>query len=114
MITIIENGDVYAPEPRGVQTILLANEQIEKIDGLSRRALDALGCEYELIDASDCYVTPGIIDPHAYLASTVFLLSGFLRVTCIHVPLSLEPRLEIQTAGKNSDCCPGNCTACSN
>jgi len=67
MLTLIENGDIYAPDPRGVQSILLANGQIEKIDGVSKRALDSLGCDYETIDASDCYVTPGIIDPHEHL-----------------------------------------------
>lgn len=67
MLTLIENGEVYAPEPRGRQSVLLANEQIEKIGKVSRRSLDELGCEYEVIDAEDCYVTPGIIDPHQHL-----------------------------------------------
>ena len=67
MLTLIENGDVYAPEPKGRQPVLLANEKIEKIGKVTRRALDELGCEYEVIDAEDCFVTPGIIDPHEHL-----------------------------------------------
>ena len=67
MLTLIENGDIYAPEHKGQAPVLLANGTIEKIGKVSRRALDDLGCEYEVIDASDCYVTPGIIDPHQHL-----------------------------------------------
>ncbi|HEX6574961.1 MAG TPA: hypothetical protein VF042_08300, partial [Gemmatimonadaceae bacterium] len=67
MITLIENGEIYAPEPIGRQSILLTNEKIEKIGSIDRRALDRLGCEYEVIDAEDCYVAPGIIDPHEHL-----------------------------------------------
>ena len=67
MITLIENGEVYAPEPTGRQSILLANETIEKIGGIDRRALDKVGVEYEVIDAEDCFITPGIIDPHEHL-----------------------------------------------
>lgn len=67
MLTLIENGDVYAPEHKGRQPILVANEKIEKIGKVNRRALDELGCEYDVIDADDCFVTPGIIDPHEHL-----------------------------------------------
>src|SRR5215204_6072529 len=67
MLTLIENGDVYAPEHKGRQPVLLVNEKIEKIGKVSRRALDELGCEDEVIDADDCFVTPGIIDPHEHL-----------------------------------------------
>jgi beta-aspartyl-dipeptidase (metallo-type) len=67
MLTLIENGEVYAPERRGQLDILLANGQIEKIGEIDRRKLDALGVEHEVIDATGCVVTPGIIDPHEHL-----------------------------------------------
>ena len=67
MLTLIENGDIYAPEHKGRAPILLANGKIEKIGKINGRALDELGCEYEVIDAEDCFVTPGIIDPHQHL-----------------------------------------------
>jgi beta-aspartyl-dipeptidase (metallo-type) len=67
LLTLIENGDIYAPEHKGRAPVLLANGRIEKIGKVSRRALDELGCEYEVIDASDCFVSPGIIDPHQHL-----------------------------------------------
>ncbi|HVF38543.1 MAG TPA: amidohydrolase family protein [Gemmatimonadaceae bacterium] len=67
MLILIENGFIQAPEPIGNQSILIANELIEKIGGIDRRSLDALGVEYEIIDATDCIVAPGIIDPHQHL-----------------------------------------------
>ena len=67
MFVLIENGSVYAPEPKGIQSVLIANDRIEKVGKVDRRALDALDVEYEHIDATDCVVTPGLVDPHAHL-----------------------------------------------
>ena len=67
MLTLIENGFVYAPEPRGVQSVLFAGGRIEKIGDVDRRALESAGLELEVIDAGDCLITPGLIDPHEHL-----------------------------------------------
>ena len=67
MFLLVENGELYDPDPRGVQSILVANGTIEKIGSIDRCALDALGIEYEAIDAAGCVVTPGLIDPHEHL-----------------------------------------------
>ncbi len=68
MLTLIENGFIYSPEPRGVQSLLLAGGRIEKIGGkIDRRAIEASGLELDVIDATDCVVTPGLIDPHEHL-----------------------------------------------
>src|SRR5215510_1237264 len=67
MLTLIENGFVYAPEPRGIQSVLLAGDRIEKIGEVDRRALESAGLDLEVVDASDCFVTPGLIDPHEHL-----------------------------------------------
>jgi beta-aspartyl-dipeptidase (metallo-type) len=67
MLTLIENGFVYAPEPRGVQSILLAGDRIEKIGVIDRRAIESAGLDLEVVDAGECLVTPGLIDPHEHL-----------------------------------------------
>jgi len=67
MLTLIENGFVYSPEPRGVQSVLLAGDRIEKIGEVDRRAIEASGLDLDVIDASDCLITPGLIDPHEHL-----------------------------------------------
>jgi beta-aspartyl-dipeptidase (metallo-type) len=67
MLLLIEGGELYDPVPRGRKTLLVANDRLEKIGSVNRRALDALGVEYEVIDATDCVVAPGLIDPHEHL-----------------------------------------------
>jgi beta-aspartyl-dipeptidase (metallo-type) len=67
LFLLVENGELYDPAPRGVQSILIANDRIEKIGAIDRRALDALGAEYDVIDATNCIVAPGLIDPHEHL-----------------------------------------------
>src|SRR5215471_11745269 len=67
MLTLIENGFVYAPEPRGVRSVLFSGDRIEKIGDVDRRALESAGIDLEVVDANDCIVTPGLIDPHEHL-----------------------------------------------
>src|SRR5215203_391083 len=67
MFTIIEGGDLYAPEPRGVQSLLLIRGAIARIGKVDRRAVEALGLPVEVIDAAGCVVAPGIVDPHEHL-----------------------------------------------
>jgi beta-aspartyl-dipeptidase (metallo-type) len=67
MFILIEGGELYDPEPRGRQSILIANDKIEKVGAVDRRALDTLAVEYEVVDASGCLITPGLIDPHEHL-----------------------------------------------
>lgn len=42
VLTLIENGELYDPVPRGKQSLLLANDRVEKVGHVDRRALDAL------------------------------------------------------------------------
>ena len=67
MFTLIENGEVYSPEPLGKVSILLANNSIIKVGPTDAADLKRLGVDYEVIDASGCVVTPGLIDPHQHL-----------------------------------------------
>ena len=67
MFTLIENGEVYAPQHLGNPTVLLANDKILKIGDISKEEVKALGVEVETIDATGCYVTPGLIDPHQHV-----------------------------------------------
>ena len=67
MLTLIEGGDVYAPEPMGRQSILLVDGKIGKIGSIDRSAVEALGIDVDVIDATDRIVCPGIIDPHEHL-----------------------------------------------
>ena len=55
MLTLIENGFVYAPEPRGVQSVLLAGAWIEKIAEVDKRAIEASGLDLDVVDAPDCW-----------------------------------------------------------
>ncbi len=67
MFTLIENGDVYAPEFIGRRSVFLANHTIVKVGDVSREAVEAVGVEVDVIDAAGCIVTPGFIDPHQHL-----------------------------------------------
>jgi beta-aspartyl-dipeptidase (metallo-type) len=68
MLTLIENGEIYAPEPQGRRDVLLVGDRLARIGEIDRRAVEALGLELAVVDATDCLVTPGLIDPHEHLA----------------------------------------------
>jgi beta-aspartyl-dipeptidase (metallo-type) len=71
--TLIQGGDVYAPEPAGRRSILLAGDSILRIGDRDDEgagdaaALDALLVPYEVVDARGGLVLPGLIDPHEHV-----------------------------------------------
>lgn len=67
MLTLIIGGELYDPEPKGHQSLLLANAKIEKIGNVDEQSLARLDVPYDVIDASDCVVIPGFVDPHGHL-----------------------------------------------
>ena len=67
MLTLIQGGQVYDPEPLGPRSVLLADGHVGKVGKVDRRALESLGADYEIIDATGCLVVPGLIDPHIHL-----------------------------------------------
>jgi len=67
MLTLIENGSVYDPEPCGQLSVLLIGDRIARTGRVERSKIEAAGLDLEVIDASNCYVVPGFIDPHEHL-----------------------------------------------
>jgi beta-aspartyl-dipeptidase (metallo-type) len=67
VITLIENAEVYAPAPLGVQSVLLLHGTIARIGAVDRRAAESLSVECDVVDARGCVVCPGLIDPHEHI-----------------------------------------------
>lgn len=67
MFTLIENGDVYGPEPLGKTSVLLNSGTIVNIGDIDASKVEQLGLPLDVVDASGCIVTPGLIDPHQHL-----------------------------------------------
>src|SRR5215212_2761818 len=67
MVVVIENGEVFTPAPIGKADVLLIGDTIQKIGAVNREALAKLDVETEFVDAADCFVVPGLIDPHEHL-----------------------------------------------
>jgi beta-aspartyl-dipeptidase (metallo-type) len=59
---VVANGELFTPAPRGRATIVVAGGRIERIGDV-----DASAFAPEVIDATDCIVTPGLIDCHIHL-----------------------------------------------
>jgi beta-aspartyl-dipeptidase (metallo-type) len=67
MLTLIESGELYAPQPLGRGDVLLVGGRIARVGTVDRDAAERLGIGLETIDARGCLVTPGLIDPHEHL-----------------------------------------------
>ena len=65
MVTLIRNGEVFAPEPLGRKDILLAGGIITGVADPGRIRVE--GIEAEVIDAAGQWVLPGLIDPHVHI-----------------------------------------------
>jgi beta-aspartyl-dipeptidase (metallo-type) len=67
MLTLIKHGEIYAPASLGRQDVLIFDRRIARIGQIDAASLAPLELELEVIEASDCFVTPGLIDPHQHL-----------------------------------------------
>ena len=63
MLTLIENGEIYAPALLGQNSILLGAGKILKFGAFSRQTVESLHIPTEVIDATDYIVTPGLSLP---------------------------------------------------
>jgi beta-aspartyl-dipeptidase (metallo-type) len=65
MITLIKNGQVFAPEPLGVKDVLIAGGRLAAVRGPG--SVRVSGTDMTTIDASGKYVVPGLIDTHVHI-----------------------------------------------
>jgi beta-aspartyl-dipeptidase (metallo-type) len=67
MAIVIEHGELFTPAPAGKADLLVIGDYIQKVGAIDRDALLKLDLDTEFVDASDCFVVPGLIDPHEHL-----------------------------------------------
>lgn len=67
MLTLLTDVDVYAPEPLGSGSILMAGERVVATGSMDADALTAAGVEVRSISGENCIAIPGLIDPHVHL-----------------------------------------------
>lgn len=67
MLVVIHGGEVFAPDPIGVQSLLIANGAIDRVGPVDGAAIRRAGAPCEILDATDCVVVPGLVDPHGHL-----------------------------------------------
>ncbi len=65
VLTLLQNGEVYAPHYIGRKDILLVGSKIGYIQ--DRIEVPANFVDVRVIDASDTYIVPGFIDPHVHI-----------------------------------------------
>src|SRR3712207_3630411 len=68
MFILVENGEIYAPESLGKQTVLLVDGKIARIGDVDTEAISGTGLECTAVDATGCLVLPGFIDPHQHIS----------------------------------------------
>jgi len=65
MITLIRDGEVFAPEPLGRKDVLMAAGAIAAVADPGR--ISVAGIDVEAVDAAGKRVLPGLIDPHVHI-----------------------------------------------
>lgn len=65
MITLVRNGQVFAPEPLGEKDILISGDKICAVSEPGQVKIE--GIEIDVVDASEKLVLPGFIDSHVHI-----------------------------------------------
>jgi len=65
MLTLISRGSVFSPDPRGKKDILILGDKIGAVSEPGQ--IEIKGMEYEVVDASEKIVIPGLIDSHVHI-----------------------------------------------
>jgi len=65
---LMKRGEIYSPEYDGIKDILIANDKIFLIErNITESAVNSLGKNIKIIDASKCIIIPGFIDQHVHI-----------------------------------------------
>jgi beta-aspartyl-dipeptidase (metallo-type) len=67
VILIVTGGEVFTPAPAGAATVLALNGAIARVGPVDTKALETLDVPLQVLEAHDCVVVPGLIDPHVHL-----------------------------------------------
>jgi beta-aspartyl-dipeptidase (metallo-type) len=67
VILIVTGGEVFTPAPAGAATVLALNGAIARVGSVDTNALETLDVPLQVLEAHDCVVVPGLIDPHVHL-----------------------------------------------
>jgi len=65
MITLLCQGNVFAPEPLGKKDILVLGEKIGAITNPGKIRIE--GLEVQIVDSAEKIVVPGLIDSHVHI-----------------------------------------------
>ncbi|MFL6451093.1 MAG: amidohydrolase family protein [Bryobacteraceae bacterium] len=67
MFIVVRGGEIYNPQRIGRSDLLIAADKIVRIGDVDLRPLEQSGLGVEIIEAENCLVVPGFIDPHEHL-----------------------------------------------
>ena len=67
MFIAIRGGEIYGPQPIGRSDLLIAADKIVRVGEVDLTAVERCGLGLEIVDAENCLVVPGFIDPHEHL-----------------------------------------------
>jgi imidazolonepropionase-like amidohydrolase len=65
MMTLIQKGLVFAPQPLGKKDVLILNDKIGAISEPGK--IKVHGVDFHLVDASEKIAIPGFIDSHVHI-----------------------------------------------